>query len=122
MLSLHHVQICILPEQEQAARDFYCGLMGLPEVPKPPSLQGRGGFWLQIGDQQVHVGLESPAFPSGKAHIAYQVDDLPRWRQRLVAFGLKVLESIPIPGFDRFETRDPFGNRMEFLQCIDIHP
>lgn len=116
MIAIHHVQICILPEQEQAARDFYCGVMGLPEVPKPANLQARGGFWLQLGDQQVHVGLETPLSLTNKAHIAYLVSDLVAWRQRLTGAGLVVLDSIPIPGYDRFETRDPFGNRMEFLQ------
>ena len=28
------------------------------------------------------------------------------------------LESIPIPGHDRFECRDPFGNRLEFIQAL----
>jgi SAM-dependent methyltransferase len=40
------------------------------------------------------------------------------WRQRLSEAGLEILESIPIPGFDRFETRDPFGNRLEFIQPL----
>lgn len=90
--------------------------MGLSEVAKPANLRGRGGFWLQLGGQQVHVGFETPLTVSKKAHIAYWVSDLAAWRQRLTAADLEVLDSIPIPGYDRFETRDPFGNRMEFLQ------
>jgi len=27
-----------------------------------------------------------------------------------------VLDSAPIEGLDRFEARDPFGNRIEFIQ------
>jgi hypothetical protein len=26
------------------------------------------------------------------------------------------MESIPLPGHDRFEFRDPFGNGVEFIQ------
>jgi hypothetical protein len=42
-------------------------------------------------------------------------DDLAAWRTRLVAHGTTILESVPIPGYDRFECRDPFGNRLEVL-------
>ena len=40
------------------ARAFYCGLLGLRGVEKLAVLQERGGFWLQVGDRQVHVGTE----------------------------------------------------------------
>ena len=50
-----------------------------------------------------------------RAHIAYRVTDLAAWRARLEEAGCLVLESLPIPGFDRFETRDPFGNRIEII-------
>ena len=83
------------------------------------SLQGRGGFWLQIGAQQVHVGVEDDVDRQAtKAHVAYQVTDLMGWRTRLEQEGIKILDGIPIPGYDRFEFRDPFGNRVEFLQRI----
>jgi hypothetical protein len=37
------------------------------------------------------------------------------WRERLVAAGFAALDGIPLPGYDRFECRDPFGNRLEFI-------
>ena len=43
---------------------------------------------------------------------------LAAWRDKLAAIGVEALESVPIPGFDRFECRDPFGNRMEFIQPL----
>jgi hypothetical protein len=30
--------------------------------------------------------------------------------------GIEVIDSLPLPGHDRFEFRDPFGNRVEFIQ------
>ncbi len=102
-----------------AAREFYCGLLDLPEVEKPDSLKGRGGFWVQVGDRQLHIGTEEGVDRKRtKAHVAYQVDDLETWRERLAAAGVVALESVPIPGYDRFECRDPFGNRMEFIQPL----
>ncbi|MEO8608560.1 MAG: VOC family protein [Chloroflexota bacterium] len=114
---IHHVQITAPKGVEEQARAFYCGVLGLPEIEKPDSLKGRGGFWLQVGDRQVHVGTEDDFDRlTTKSHIAYQVDDVAAWRTRLKANGIEPDNSIPIPGYDRFEFRDPFGNRVEMIQ------
>jgi catechol 2,3-dioxygenase-like lactoylglutathione lyase family enzyme len=116
---IDHVQITVPADGLEQARAFYCGLLGLREVEKPESLKGRGGFWLQAGDRRVHVGIEEGVDRrSTKAHIAYAVVGIDDWRDRLAAAGVAVIEGIPIPGFDRFEFRDPFGNRVEFIQAF----
>jgi catechol 2,3-dioxygenase-like lactoylglutathione lyase family enzyme len=115
--ALHHVQISIPVGTEDEARRFYCGVLGLVETPKPDSLAGRGGFWLQLGDSQIHFGTEDGVDRQRtKGHAAYLVDDLESWRQKLIRAGCDVKDGIPIPVYDRFEFRDPFGNRVEFLQ------
>jgi catechol 2,3-dioxygenase-like lactoylglutathione lyase family enzyme len=117
IVGIDHVQITVPADGVAAARAFYCGLLGLPEVPKPEALRGRGGFWLQVGDRQVHVGTEEGVERRAtKAHVAYAVRNLAAWRERLAAAGVEILNGIPIPGFQRFEFRDPFGNRVEFIQ------
>ncbi len=42
ILKVHHAQITIPKNAENEARVFYCDFLGLREVPKPESLQGRG--------------------------------------------------------------------------------
>lgn len=118
IVGLHHAQLTVPRGAEAAARAFYCGVMGLPEIPKPLSLQGRGGFWLQVGDRQVHVGTED-GFDRAttKAHLAYEVADVAAWGAHLSGNGIEVLDSVPIEGFERFEFRDPFGNRCEMIQA-----
>jgi catechol 2,3-dioxygenase-like lactoylglutathione lyase family enzyme len=117
LLGVNHVQITIPPGAETEARKFYCDILGLREIPKPDVLQTRGGFWLEIGAFQIHVGTETDVDRSkSKAHLAYEVNDLANWRSRLQENGAEILESIPIPNCNRFEFRDPFGNRIEFLQ------
>lgn len=114
---VHHVQVTIPKGAEDAGRRFYCELLGLREIEKPEPLRERGGFWLEVGDRNVHVGTEDDVDRNAsKAHIAYEVEDISYWQQRLEQSGIKVLDSIPLPGFKRFEFRDPFGNRIEFIQ------
>ena len=115
---IHHAQITVPGGAEDEARRFYCGVLDFLEVPKPDSLAGRGGFWIQIGDQQVHIGTEPGVDRRAtKAHLAYEVQGLAQWRQRLEQHGIQALDGIPIPGYDRFEFRDPFGNRVEFIEA-----
>lgn len=109
--------MCIPPGSEDQARDFYCGVLGLTEIPKPQALKSRGGFWLEIGQQQLHIGVENFADRTGsKAHVAYLVDDLVAWKRRFQELGVEVTDGVEIPGFVRAELRDPFGNRIELIQ------
>lgn len=119
ILGLHHAQITIPKDAEEEGKQFYCNVLGLEEIAKPESLKGRGGFWLKLGDQEVHVGTEE-GFDrlTTKAHLAYLVNDLAYWKKLLKQKGFQPIEGVPIPGFDRFEFRDPFGNRVEMIRKL----
>lgn len=117
--AVHHIQITIPTGAEDEARAFYCGILGLSEIEKPDSLKPRGGFWVQLGNQQVHISIEDGVDRRAtKAHIAYQVSDIGGWRALLQSKGVEIGDSVPIPGYERFEFRDPFGNRVEFIQPL----
>lgn len=112
---LHHVQIAAPVGSEEVAREFFVGRLGMTEVPKPPNLARRGGLWLQLEGSQLHVGIEPEFRPAEKAHPAFQVEGLDQLRRRLTEHGVATWEDEPLPGHRRFYTRDPFGNRLEFL-------
>lgn len=119
ILGIHHVQITVPKGSEAAARAFYCDVLGLVEIVKPAVLIPRGGFWLAAGALQLHVGVEDGVERGAtKAHVAYAVRDLGAWRARLERAGIEILPGIPLPGMDRFEFRDPFGNRVELIERI----
>lgn len=119
LLRVQHTQITIPKGAETQAREFYCAFLGLKEIEKPESLQDRGGFWMELDDFPIHVGTENDSDRSKtKAHIAYEVEDLENWREKFQEKGIKILDGIPIPNFRRFEFRDPFGNRVEFLEKL----
>lgn len=44
--------------------------------------------------------------------------DLAGWWERLAGEGVEIVEAVPIPGYDRFELRDPFGNRIELIEPL----
>jgi len=117
ILRVQHAQITIPKGAENEARKFYCEFLGFKEIPKPEALQTRGGFWLEVGAFQIHVGTEDAVDRAKtKAHIAYEVENLDGWREKLKSNAVEIVEGVPIPNYSRFEFRDPFGNRVEFLE------
>lgn len=119
VVGVHHVQVTIGPGEEERARAFYVGVLGLREVGRPAALRGEGGLWLAAGEIRVHIGVEEGADRRGSgAHVAYAVTDLAAYRERLAAAGVEVVEGAPIPGYERLEFRDPFGNRVELIRAL----
>lgn len=120
IIAVHHCQVSIPKGSENQAIEFYCGLLGLKQIKKPDSLKARGGFWVELGSMQIHFGAEDGVDrPKTKAHVAYQVTQLEHWRKRLQETGISVTDGIPIPGMNRVEFRDPFGNRIEMLEIFE---
>ena len=58
LVGLHHVQLAMPPDEEEAAARFYGAILGLEQVPKPADLSPRGGVWFRTGDLEVHLGVE----------------------------------------------------------------
>lgn len=119
IVGLDHVQIAMPPGGEEAARRFYGGLLGLPEMPKPAALQGRGGCWFGHGRVQLHLGIEANFVPATKAHPAFLVRDLAGLGAALVAAGFPFKLDESVPGRQRGHLFDPFGNRIELMQDGD---
>jgi catechol 2,3-dioxygenase-like lactoylglutathione lyase family enzyme len=119
IIGIDHVQITVPSGQETAARDFYVGVLGLSEIEKPDALKLRGGFWFKVGDRELHMGTEEGVNRRAtKAHVAFAVEDLAFWRARLGEQGIALEHGVPIPGCERFEFRDPFGNRVELIERL----
>lgn len=126
MLALHHVQVSLPAGREPEARAFYGAALGLTEVTKPGALAQRGGAWFRAYDAagqvtaEIHLGVEEPFTPAGKAHPALAVDsvaELERIASIIEGEGYDVswIERHSLQGYERFHCRDPFGNRVEVL-------
>jgi len=116
ILAIDHVQLAMPAGEERRARDFYGRLLGIPELPKPATLQARGGAWFGENGLQIHLGVDKDFSPARKAHPAFLVEDLATIAARLRAENYPVIDDELLPGYDRLFTADPFGNRIELLQ------
>ena len=111
---VHHVAIDV--DDLAAARSFYVGAMGFPELPRPDF--GFPGAWLDMGTQQLHlVEVAGPLPPNGGAHFALHVVDFDTTVETLRSRGVTVDAFPPTPGAGRqaFLT-DPAGNLIELNQ------
>lgn len=70
---LDHVQLAIPVGGEADARRFYCDLLGMEEIPKPPRLVARGGLWLRSGAVVIHLGVEADFRAARKAQTAIRI-------------------------------------------------
>jgi catechol 2,3-dioxygenase-like lactoylglutathione lyase family enzyme len=114
-LGVHHVQLAMPAGREEEARAFYQGILGIPEVQKPPHLAARGGCWFERDDLRIHLGVEASFAPARKAHPALLVENLPSLKAALVAAGYTLRPDQELEGYDRTYVDDPFGNRIELL-------
>lgn len=119
VVAIEHVQLAMPPGMEQAARDFYQGILGIPEVSKPPHLEKRGGVWFESGPLKVHLGIETDFLPARKAHPALLVVDLPELVARLKKRDIAVIDDEPLEGYLRVYVSDPFGNRIELMEAVN---
>jgi len=88
--TIDHVQLAMPPGEEDRARAFYVGLLGLMEVPKPTELAKRGGCWFGCGTVQIHLGVETDFRPARKAHPALRCVDYDGLIARLKVAGVTV--------------------------------
>ncbi|MBO9130746.1 VOC family protein [Bacillus sp. 165] len=113
---IHHIQICIPFGKEAEARSFYTDVLGFTEIEKPASLKENGGLWYEARNAELHIGVENMQSYNSKCHPAFEIENILAARSYLEAHGVQTKEEKPIPGIIRFSFRDPFNNRIEFLE------
>ena len=115
---IDHVQLAMPPGREAEARAFYEGVLGIPEVPKPPNLAKRGGCWFVRDSLRIHLGVENDFRAAHKAHPAFLVENLSAFKAAIAAAGFACTADEPLDGYNRIYTHDPFGNRIELMELL----
>ena len=122
IVGLDHVNLLIDEGDDSLvkARAFYEQLLGLEPLERPANTDsGRAGAWYQCGPQQLHLTTEKDASSVNKAsrrHPAFRVASLEAMRARLKTAGVEIIAGNRFPGQERFFVRDPWGNRLEFVE------
>jgi catechol 2,3-dioxygenase-like lactoylglutathione lyase family enzyme len=123
IVGLDHVTIQI-DDGEEALRQalrFYGEVLGLTPLDRPANTDnGRPGAWLQCGpQQQLHIITGAGASTENRIsrrHPAFRVSKLEGLRRRLQTAGVEIIAGNRFPGQERFFVRDPWGNRLEFVE------
>ncbi|WP_305098500.1 VOC family protein [Croceibacterium aestuarii] len=118
IVGLDHVQLAMPEGGEGRARAFYCGVLEMTEIPKPPHLAVSGGCWFERAGVHIHLGVEKDFRAARKAHPALLVDDLADFVSSIEARGVKFVPGKPLGGYRRGDIADPFGNRIEVLEKL----
>ena len=113
---LHHVSVVVTDMDR--ARAFYRDVLAMEEVPKPSTFNFVVA-WFHFGECQVHLIPRDEADDDSPRHFALHVEDAKAAREHIRSFGCDADETTPIPGADRFFTRDPDGNRIELIQWLE---
>jgi catechol-2,3-dioxygenase len=111
--SINHVQLGFPAGEQAQLRHFYGTLLGLTEWRPSDGKTLR----FHAGRQRVDlVPSESWTPPAALPHIAFEVQNLPGLRAKLLEAGHLLDESRPLAGHLRFYVNDPAGNGLEFLE------
>ena len=112
---IDHVQLAMPVGAEELARQFYSGVLGLREIPKPEPLAVRGGAWFQCGHAQLHLGADPDFQAARKAHPALVVAHFAQFCALLEERGVTLKAEENVAGRERATLFDPFGNRLELI-------
>lgn len=116
-MKIDHINIAAPKLLLEKVRDFYCKTLLLEEGPRPDF--GIPGFWL-YGDGKpiLHLIESNNHYPTEKPHyldhIAYEVEDLQGYTERLDQLGVAyTVNHIPDFSLSQVFCHDPCGNGVE---------
>ena len=121
MLSVGWIQhVAVIVTDVSRARQFYSGVLGLREIPRPDF--DFGGVWYEVGEGQLHLTVHPPSrtirgtrqIDSRDGHVAFRVNSYRETVEHLHALGVECLESPnnKTPWAQIYVT-DPDGNVIE---------
>jgi catechol 2,3-dioxygenase-like lactoylglutathione lyase family enzyme len=118
IIGVSHVNVTVPATLESAAKQFYEGVIGLVQIPKPEGTRQNMGAWYQLGDLQLHLSVEDDVQnEASDRHVCYQVADIAVAALNFRNAGVEIIaDGRPVRGQSRFFVRDPGGNLLEITQ------
>lgn len=119
---LSHVSVTVTDVAK--AREFYTGLLGLEEIPRPAfdfpgiwySLGGELQLHIILNDRRVRPAVEREKIEARSPHFALWTDDADATALKIGRLGLPCRDVVAGPtGLRQIFVKDPDGNMVEFL-------
>ncbi|HLK14831.1 MAG TPA: VOC family protein [Fimbriimonadaceae bacterium] len=120
---MHVLESVLYAEDLEAARTFYTGLLGMPEISYDPArdLFLRCDHSVLIIFKASKTRINDAGVPphgtDGAGHLAFSAfyDELEAWKRKLEAAGVEIVKEITWQnGAKSFYFKDPAGNILEF--------
>jgi glyoxylase I family protein len=106
---IHHVALRVADCGRSA--EFYCGLLGLPELRRFAAEDAARAVWVRAGDAVLMLerSLKGAGVETGSGHVlVFAVSDLSAWETRLKEAGIHVDDRTAYTLY----VRDPDGHRV----------
>jgi 4-hydroxyphenylpyruvate dioxygenase-like putative hemolysin len=114
-IRIDHVHITVPEGKEDEAQQFYAQVLGFENMSRAKELSNSTGYWFKVAGIELHIDGQGDV-PKGRQHFALEVSDIAGARRHLEANGISIMAQTPILGRQRFMFKDPWGNRIEFLE------
>jgi catechol 2,3-dioxygenase-like lactoylglutathione lyase family enzyme len=110
-----HIDHCsVVITDVPRAREFYGAKLSLREI-APPKTFDFVVAWYDLGGTYLHLLQKEKADSISPRHFCLHVADIHAAREHMKSQGIKIDETVEIPGADRFFIHDPDSNRIEIL-------
>jgi len=115
---INHITLPVPAGEEEQARGFYGGVLGLEEIPRARGLEEHYNLiWYALLDIQLHLDFSPPwAAPALNHHVAVEVTGIEKIRRELESKHATIREAVPLADRTRFYVLDPFGNYFELIE------
>ena len=94
-------------------------MLGIPEVAKPLPQAKRGGVWFETAPS-AFISVSIRGFGQQENASRLLVRDLRSLAKSLTEAGYEVTSDERLQGYEHAYVNDPFGNRLEILQPINL--
>lgn len=120
----HVVETCLYVDDVETAADWYERVLGLePFAVDPPRhvflVAGDDDLVLLFDPNETETADEGDKAPPhgarGPQHVAFAVEDLPAWRDRLAEVGVEIMHEASWGEGDSVYLEDPSGNILELV-------
>ncbi len=118
------VETCLYVDDVEQAADWYETVLGLErlsqDLPRHAFFQLPDQMLLLFDPDESETtdpGDKAPGHGArGPQHVAFAVDDLDAWRERLAEHGVEILAERDWGGGDSIYFEDPSGNVLEIVE------